>query len=240
MYDVLGGVPVRVPPFSFPVAAVLNIRQGDRRGEGTCAVVILVWRGIKSAKELIEEGSRIKVGNGTSINIWNDPWIPETDNAYLTTSRLQELFNVTVSNLLKDEAKEWDRDLIHDLFNDEDARRILKIPLSMRYEDDLWFWTEDEKGKYTIKSGYRLLCRTFNQNMVRGSNFYWIKLWALPIPPKVKNFIWRAIQDNLPTLCNLQERHVEVASLCPVCKQAEENLEHFLYNCPFTQRCWEC
>ncbi|KAL8116958.1 hypothetical protein AgCh_023220 [Apium graveolens] len=147
----------------------------------------LVWRGIKSAKELIEEGSRIKVGNGTSINIWNDPWIPETDNAYLTTSRLQELFNVTVSNLLKDEAKEWDRDLIHDLFNDEDARRILKIPLSMRYEDDLWFWTEDEKGKYTIKSGYRLLCRTFNQNMVRGSNFYWIKLWALPIPPKMKS-----------------------------------------------------
>ncbi|KAL8116957.1 hypothetical protein AgCh_023219 [Apium graveolens] len=92
----------------------------------------MVWRGIISAKELIEEGSRIKVGNGTSINIWNDPWIPETDNAYLTTRRPQELFNVTVSNLLKDEAKEWDRDLIHDLFNDEDARRILKIPLSKR------------------------------------------------------------------------------------------------------------
>lgn len=198
-----------------------------------------VWRGIITAKTLIEEGSRVKVGNGTAINVWNDPWIPEADNAYLTTPRPQELTNVTVSNLLKDEVKEWDRDLLYDLFNAEDAGRILKIPLSMRYENDSWFWIKEETCTYTVKSGYRLLCRTFNQTLVGGSGFDWLKLWAFPIPPKVKKFMWRAIQDNLPTLCNLQERHVDVASLCPVCKQAEENLEHLLYSCPFTQRCWE-
>ncbi|KAL8116956.1 hypothetical protein AgCh_023218 [Apium graveolens] len=127
----------------------LEIEQ-DERMENSRKKGGLVWRGIISAKELIEEGSRIKVGNGTSINKWNDPWIPETDNAYLTTRRPQELFNVTVRNLLKDEAKEWDRDLIHDLFNDEDARRILKIPLSKRLSGEAF---EEKTGEAFERKG---------------------------------------------------------------------------------------
>lgn len=34
------------------------------------------WRSICSARELIADGLLWRVGNGASINIWDDPWLP--------------------------------------------------------------------------------------------------------------------------------------------------------------------
>ncbi|KAL8112670.1 hypothetical protein AgCh_020110 [Apium graveolens] len=44
-----------------------------------------IWRSIFEAKQLIEAGSRVKVGNGELINIWLDPWVPASNNALVTT-----------------------------------------------------------------------------------------------------------------------------------------------------------
>ena len=34
------------------------------------------WRGIERAKKLIEKGACFLVGDGKSINVWVDPWVP--------------------------------------------------------------------------------------------------------------------------------------------------------------------
>ena len=34
---------------------------------------------------------------------------------------------------------------------------ILNIPLSFRSIGDVWYWTKEEKGLYTLKSGYMSL-----------------------------------------------------------------------------------
>lgn len=39
-----------------------------------------VWRSIISAKDLLCACSVLKIGNGDTINIWNDAWIPDLDN----------------------------------------------------------------------------------------------------------------------------------------------------------------
>lgn len=95
-----------------------------------------VLRGILAAIDLVVDGCRVKVGTGASINIWTDPWIPEVDKAHVTTLMVPELQDTTVCNLLKNYSKEWDQDLIHDIFNAEDTSSILKIPLSLRNETD--------------------------------------------------------------------------------------------------------
>ena len=43
------------------------------------------------------------------------------------------------------------------LFNTRDRKLIKQIPLSVRPIRDMWQWTEELKGTYTVKSGHRLL-----------------------------------------------------------------------------------
>lgn len=62
---------------------------------------------------------------------------------------------------------------------------------------------------------------------------FWRKMWNLKIPPKVKNFLWRAVSDCLPTRDQLRIRHVAVNLMCLVCNEAPESAFHSLVNCSF-------
>lgn len=77
---------------------------------------------------------------------------------------------------------------MRDVFNQNDASRILKIPLSFSDQDDKWLWLEDCKGEYTVKSGYRVLSRNLPQRLGEFSDFKWKKLWNLAVPPKNEIF----------------------------------------------------
>lgn len=156
----------------------------------------------------------------------------------ITTDVIPGLEDTKVCNLFKEEERDWDHDLVRDIFNEEDAAKILNIPLSYTSTADTWLWLADEKRGYTVKSGYRLLCQLGSDFSGMVTDFNWLKLWSLAIPPKIKNFIWRVLQNCLPTLENLRRKHVEVYPICPVCNSDIESLEHILFTCAFAQRCW--
>ncbi|KAH9753855.1 putative reverse transcriptase/RNA-dependent DNA polymerase [Citrus sinensis] len=86
-----------------------------------------------------------------------------------------------------------------------DRDLILRIPLSSGRDADSWYWLPDPKGLYTVRSCYRML----DQKLSPPSSSVWRKLWQLPVPPKVKNFLWRAMANVLPTADNLRQRRVE-------------------------------
>ena len=81
----------------------------------------------------------MRVGNRTSIAIWADPWLLDKQSGYLSTSVLPNLQLAKVSSLFMENAKQWDKDIILDLFNQGDANLILSIPLSQRSVSDSWF-----------------------------------------------------------------------------------------------------
>ena len=115
--------------------------------------------------------------------------------------------------------KEWDLEILRDLFIEDDVQQILKIPLSSRRTKDSWLWIEGEKGVFSVKSAYHSLCQDYSRVPSFGGKFNWLKLWSLSMPPKVKNLIWRALQKCLPTLDNFRCKFVEVYPLCPVCQE---------------------
>ena len=43
------------------------------------------------------------------------------------------------------------------MFNDRDVALILQVPFSARHDKDCWFWLEDSKGNFTVRSCYKLL-----------------------------------------------------------------------------------
>lgn len=64
-------------------------------------------------------------------------------------------------------------------------------------------------------------------------------MWNLKVPPKVKNFIWKACTGCLPTKDMLCMKQVNVNILCPLCNMESESARHVLVSCTFAQSCWD-
>ncbi|KAK2649951.1 hypothetical protein Ddye_017440 [Dipteronia dyeriana] len=68
---------------------------------------------------------------------------------------------------------------------------------------------------------------------------WWMALWNLNIPPKVKMFIWRVCNDAFPSLINLGRRKVQVNLCCPLCKEDGESTFHAPFWCKEVVEIWE-
>lgn len=90
----------------------------------------------------------------------------------------------------------------------------------------------------SVKSAYRRICQDYDSYQALG-DVNWLKMWNLAVAPKVKNFLWRALRNCLPTLVNLRQKNVEVYPICPICQESPETVDHALVYCKFAQRCWE-
>lgn len=110
-----------------------------------------------AAKHIIVRGSRIQVGSGQNTLIGSDPWLPDADNGFISTSLNESIASAPVSSLMVPGQRRWDYDAVADLFDTRDRNLILQIPLSSRREKDVWYWMADPHGLYTVRSCYRLL-----------------------------------------------------------------------------------
>ena len=51
------------------------------------------------------------------------------------------------------------------------------------------------------------------------------------IPSKMGFFAWKAWWDKVLTMSNLKRRGIPLASRCPLCGEAEEDIHHLLIHC---------
>lgn len=105
-------------------------------------------------------------------------------------------------------------------------------------------WPRNRDGKYSVKTGYRLLLELDRRS--RASSFdvnppkiFWNWLWRIGIPNKVKVFLWRACSEALPTRKNLQKRKVLNDPTCSFCLIHQEDTVHALWECVDLHTIWE-
>nr|POF02718.1 hypothetical protein CFP56_04951 [Quercus suber] len=94
-----------------------------------------------------------------------------------------------------------------------------------------------------VKSGYRFLQTEFQNQQPGQSNPLMLKplwkgIWSLKVPSKVKNLVWRAVKNSLPTKQNLVKRKVLTDDCCDQCKMQKEDTLHALYLCPKLEEIW--
>ena len=116
--------------------------------------------------------------------------------------------DATVEVLIKEDKRTWNKDVIDGLFVPKEAELIKKIPLSRHPTEDKLFWPWTQNGQYSCKSGYWILKYEVNEEgfmamQVEDKNF-WHKSWDFRVPNKIKNFLWRACHDSIPTKANLR------------------------------------
>jgi hypothetical protein len=115
------------------------------------------WRSILRGFGALKEGLILRVGDGTRINIWSDPWLPNGVTRRPITPKGRTLLN-KVSELIDPYTGNgnWDEELVHEIFWEEDMQYILSIPVKQGYDDSLE-WHCDVKGLFSIKSAYHVL-----------------------------------------------------------------------------------
>ena len=100
---------------------------------------------------------------------------------------------------------------------------------------DIQVWKADRSGIYSTKSAYRLLKTT---TPIMEANILKI-VWNLNVPPRAAIFSWRLILDRLPTRGNLLWRIVQMQDTsCPLCGNAQEEVDHLFFNCEMTIGLW--
>uniref|UniRef100_A0A803QIS9 Reverse transcriptase zinc-binding domain-containing protein n=1 Tax=Cannabis sativa TaxID=3483 RepID=A0A803QIS9_CANSA len=74
-------------------------------------------------------------------------------------------------------------------------------------------------------------------NVTKEDSWYWVK--EKRVSPKVKDLLWRALSQCLPTRINLKEKHVNVVKVCPLCDIFAKFVEHCFIKCWFAEGVWK-
>ncbi|KAL3825323.1 hypothetical protein ACJIZ3_021352 [Penstemon smallii] len=203
------------------------------------------WRSIWGAKEIIEKGSRWRVGNGNSINIWGDRWLPRESTFQIFTPKGDRPSDMKVSTLIDEETGQWDVDKVTSLFNEEDSACILSIPLGNGRHDDRRLWHYNRNGLFSVRSAYHLAVKIARESdhtgaasSSAGNSNDWKWLWALSIPSKIKIFLWRACKNLLPTRAVLTKRKITNICSCVICDGEVEDVLHCFFLCHLARQVW--
>lgn len=133
----------------------------------------------------------------------------------------------------------WNKEVIYQLFDAEQARRIINIPVAGRGSSDLLVWRHDASEEYSVKSGYRSLVTSMNQlTDIENYSKIFTSIWDLQIPTKIKTHIWRLLKNYVPHYVNLVKRRLRVDSACPLCKSEPEDSHHILWYCSVLRQLW--
>ncbi|KAK2657021.1 hypothetical protein Ddye_010073 [Dipteronia dyeriana] len=186
-----------------------------------------VWNSLIWGKGLLEAGLRWSVGDGKSINIYKDKWVPRP-------STFRILSPPKLNDQLISSSGGWNTNFIKQNFSDEDVNSILQIPIGCGSRGDNIIWHYNENGQYSVKSGYWLghkLATTANTSNSSALNTWWNSLWRVKICMKVKIFVWKACQDWIPTKINIDGRGIKTNGICETCNTSYETTLHALWEC---------
>lgn len=129
-----------------------------------------------------------------------------------------------------------------------DAEAIMQIPLCTRHVEDFWAWSEDPKGRFSVRSVYKMIMKTklgreawlegredVSNSTVESRG--WLSLWRTPVPSKLRNFTWRLAQHSLPTHDVLEHRNMATTAASPLCG-ARDSWRHSLLDCSASRSVW--
>ncbi|KAG8488379.1 hypothetical protein CXB51_016553 [Gossypium anomalum] len=173
------------------------------------------WRSICSARKLIADGLVWRIGNGNSVNIWKDPWLPGHDNNRLSVQNINTSWT-TADHLIDAKTNTWKKEVIRSLFDEEQSNRIFSIPLACRRSQDMLVWKFEASGNYSVKSGYRTLIT----DHLKTSSYNGYK------DDKYRDFykiLWERLSADV---------------VCPLCKEAPEDSDHLLWKCGIVRQLW--
>ncbi|XP_068329845.1 uncharacterized protein [Pyrus communis] len=222
----------------FPHCSFLDATLGGRASWG--------WSSLLVGREILLSGAHWQIMNGKSIRLWQDRWMPTISAGKPTVlGDVRVSRNLRVSTMINAVSGTWNIEAIKPFISLVDCEAILDTPIGDRHQEDRLIWPATRNGVYSVRSGYHWMHASSGPLVGRASssssiipNKVWRCMWQLKTPPKIRNFMWRALNRALATMENLFKRRCSPSPCCPICLDQDESVEHMLLLCPWVEPIW--
>ncbi|XP_022020261.1 uncharacterized protein LOC110920356 [Helianthus annuus] len=185
-----------------------------------------------------------KVGRGDKTLFWVDTWYgseplrTQFPCLYQLSTRkrakVQEVYKIVNGGIL------WDWTWSRAPSSGEEKAEMESLKQNLQKYDlsvneDVWVWKQSEKEDFSVKNVRLSLDRIIDINS-EPNQFYWNK-WATA---KSTAFVWRAIDEKIPSAVALANRGMEISDTsCKLCGEDNEDAVHILMKCNFARRVWD-
>ncbi|CAA7042875.1 unnamed protein product [Microthlaspi erraticum] len=200
------------------------------------------WQSIISARSLVHKGLIKRVGSGSTIFVWYDPWISDSRPRSAICKGVNYYPQLMVGQLINSQTSTWNLPLLHQLFDNAEIARITGITVATGYRPDTNGWFYTKTGRYTVKSEYHILQQLPDQEVmpVVGPDIRPLqaRAWKVKCTTKLQHFMWQIITGCLSVGARLCSRGLRVDPQCVRCGMGEEIINHMLFECPPSRQAW--
>lgn len=140
--------------------------------------------------------------------------------------------NITlVSQLIDCDTKKWNTNMLHSMFDTSLVNEILNIRLYLTdmgtLKKDKLRWVLTNNGEFTVKSLYAKLHNQTDVTSIK-TNKFWKKLLNMNTSQRIKLFIWKCLQDTLPTKKEARSSHGRRKEMCFLQTKGRNNFSFIL------------
>ena len=75
-----------------------------------------LWRSLLEGRSLLQRGMVWRVGDGSNIQVWDDPWLPCPPSFRVSQCSRTLWLDARVCDLIDAHSSDWRLDLLHTLF----------------------------------------------------------------------------------------------------------------------------
>jgi hypothetical protein len=143
-----------------------------------------------------------------------------------------------VSDLIDPTTKTWKEDIVREIFYKPDADEVLQINIPSLNGDDFIAWNYEKNGVFSVRSAYRLgLDLKLNEHAPgisskpAGERAMWDIIWKARVPPKVRVFGWKLVNNALGVQDLRCQRHMDIIPTCQICGMEAETIYHAMIKC---------
>jgi hypothetical protein len=102
------------------------------------------WRSIIHGRDLLKKGLIWRIGDGKSVDVWSDSWIPRASTRH-PLGRRPDSSVEKVSELLLPDGQGWDELKLNEVLFESDVDDILRIPVGRAGTEDYLAWNHTKK-----------------------------------------------------------------------------------------------
>ena len=115
------------------------------------------WCSILRGREVIKRGAVWRIGDGRSVDIWEDNWMPRKHSPRVLSPQPEALRGTKVSSLIDPMQKIWKTGVMETMLLSFEVESISTIPLCRINQPNTLTWPHNPKGEYIVKSKYKFL-----------------------------------------------------------------------------------